>query len=612
MSDRSLVRALSCRPLVEPLGRIAVLLATCLWLCIPAQTACAEAWPAPYVALAGNRPAEASSFSVPGLEPDASLELRFSFALRNRGALKQLLRELQDPGSPRYHQWLTPDEFNYRFGATEGDRAAVVRWLESQGLEVMPAAGANSTRAAGRVEAVERALGVSFSRSATARFYANVGAPVLPARIAAVVAGIRGLDNTLRWRAAMRHVAIGSDGGAESIPDAINAGASGFGPSDLRVFYDATDLIASGVDGGGGDCIAVVEDSDFSDAAVRNFNQTFDLPAADLSRVFADSPAGPGLNADETEALLDIEWAHAIAPGAPIVAYIAADLTDAIARAITDNRCGVIEISYAFCGATANLFTSTLDPLFAQAAAQGQSVLVASGDTGATGLELNASLGACVPARRRGVNEMAADPNVTAVGGTMFRARYGADGATTERGLGAEHAWREKSGRAQLGATGGGLSRIFPKPFYQVAKRLVRKSMRAVPDVSLASGVLKPGFFVSVDPMFDGGTAMECCFGGTSLAAAVWAGIAKLVADEQAANGGDSARLGNINPRLYLMAGGLSGFRDVTSGNNGFRGVPGFAASRGYDLATGWGSVDLGVFVPAFVAGDWSAGGTSP
>ena len=90
----------------------------------------------------------------------------------------------------------------------------------------------------------------------------------------------------------------------------------------------------------------------------------------------------PGINGDETEALLDIDYAHATAPATPLHVYINSDLFTSIQSSITDNACGAISISFISCGSAASFFTG-LDTLFAQAAAQGQSVFTGSGDWGA-------------------------------------------------------------------------------------------------------------------------------------------------------------------------------------------------------------------------------------
>jgi subtilase family serine protease len=119
-----------------------------------------------------------------------------------------------------------------------------------------------------------------------------------------------------------------------------------------------------------------------------------------------------------------------------------------------------------------------------------------------------------------------------------------------------------------------------------------------VPDVSFGASPATPGFFFGGE---DHGTpTVLCCVGGTSVGAPAWAGISELISQ---ANG---APIGNLNAKIYQLGAkadaATTGIRDVTSGDNSFNGVAGFSAGPGYDKASGWGTVDIGAFVPAFIA----------
>ena len=100
-------------------------------------------------------------------------------------------------------------------------------------------------------------------------------------------------------------------------------------------------------------------------------------------------------------------------------------------------------------------------------------------------------------------------------------------------------------------------------------------------------------------PQRQGAPAVVCCIGGTSIGAPAWAGISQLIAQ---ANGGP---VGNLNTRIYQLGaeanGATTGIRDVTSGNTNYNRVPGFSALPGYDKASGWGTVDMGLYVPAYL-----------
>ena len=196
------------------------------------------------------------------------------------------------------------------------------------------------------------------------------------------------------------------------------------------------------------------------------FDSTFSLPPANITEVFPNG-RDPGIGSAATEALIDIEWSHTVAPGAPIIVYVGAQafaLQDAIQQAVTANTCGAISISFEYCDVNPSFFTGTLDPMFVQAAAQGQSVFVASGDTGAAGVAEPAGEIGCGTGTSRNVSEMAADPNVTGVGGTEFIPDY--DSNDNDVGSVPETAWNDLTG-SLAGAGGGGASAIFSKPAFQ-------------------------------------------------------------------------------------------------------------------------------------------------
>ena len=486
-------------------------------------------------------------------------------------SLAKLLDDLQNPGSRRYHQWLTPAQFNATFGRTPGEISAVQQWLSGQGFRVVDSSPRGITSIATVVQA-ESAFATRMLASADGAVFANASDPQVPARLAGVIGSIEGLDNTrhslalalrppgthagaivapLPGRSASRQSnranrhSSNSNGGAlipAAVADYNNGLGLAFGPADLWTFYDEMPLLNAGTDGGGGDCVAVAEDTDYYSPSVTLFNSNFSLPVANVTRILADG-TNPGRNGDEIEALLDIEWAHAVAPGAALSVYIGDPATavidplvDAINQAVTDNNCGAISVSYGFCGAPTSFFTGTLDPIFAQAAAQGQSVFISSGDQGAADIVLNTAGTACVVGTSRHVSEMAADPHVIAVGGTSFTPSY--DASNNDIGSTTERVWNDATG-----AGGGGASGVFGKPAWQVSVTPA-DAKRDVPDVAFGSSPISPGFYWGDDTGGAGVAAINCCIGGTSIAAPMWAGLAKLVAQAT------GARLGNMNPRI--------------------------------------------------------------
>ena len=143
-----------------------------------------------------------------------------------------------------------------------------------------------------------------------------------------------------------------------------------------------------------GDCIAIVGTSDFLDASMSAFTDQFGLPPISYTRVVHG--ANPGINGADVEAELDLQWAHAAAPGAAIVFHLGGYLVDDISGAVNDNQCGAISISYGFCGPSPAFINGVIHPLFQQAAAQGQSVFVSSGDQGVAGLGYDPVTNSCV------------------------------------------------------------------------------------------------------------------------------------------------------------------------------------------------------------------------
>ena len=564
-----------------------------------------------------RKPSARSSNSVraSGWAATRPLTVHVTFQLRNREALTKLLGDLQDPSSPQYHHWLTPKEFAARFGRTPAEVQAVSQWLAGHGLSIKRSSGGGITSTA-TVAGVEETFATTIAASADGASFANASAPRIPTRFAKIIGSIDGLDNlhhasrmTARPSGLDSRVRLGagaSDSEQISSKAAISkpAGSSpafgdpNFGPQDLWTFYDEAPPTNNGaINGSGGDCIGIVEDSDFLDTAVSTFDTSFSLPTANVTRVFSDT-SSPGKNSDETEALVDIEWAHSAAPGAPIKVYIGNPqfeivdpLTDSLLKAVSDNSCGAVSFTFLFCGAPASFYTTTIGNALTQAAAQGQTVFAASGDWGSAGLTPSASGDACVPSTTtQNVSEVAANPNVTSVGGTQFVPNYDAQG--NDIGNVPESAWSNGAG-----ATGGGKSRVFGKPSFQNSVT-PNDGVRDVPDVSAGASDTTPGFFWVDDR--SGSPAEMCCIGGTSISTPVWAGIAKLIAQIA------GSRLGNMNPRIYslgaLANSSKSGLRDVVTGNNTFNGVTGFNAGSGYDLTTGWGSPDVQVFESAFLA----------
>jgi subtilase family serine protease len=584
------------------------------------------------VPLVGNRPASLGGLGT-NAAPSLSLSIEVRLSLRNQAQLNQFLSDLQNPSSPNYREFLTPDEFTARFGPSPADLNAVVDWLTQQGFHVTAASLKDRVvTATGNMGVAAHAFGTNFVTDGGS-LYANTSDPMVPAALAPSISYIGGLDNLHGFLPGGIHspvkalpapsphsrvasfrladfIASGLPGGLQ--PNFAGPMGNAFGPQDLYKFYNQTPLSQAGNTGTGApDCIALPEFSDVLDAAVTQFTTTFSLPAVSLTR---NGGPSPGITESEDEALVDIEWSHAVSPSTPVRLYFgntgADALTSSIQNAVTDNVCGVISssISECFTGPEPSYFQA-LDTIFMQAVAQGQSVMVASGDSGAAGSVFDTTKNECVAGTTANVNEEAASPNVTAVGGTQFPALYDAQGNDTSvQGVGVdgtEVAWNNpedaiSSGDSNFGSTGGGESSVFAKPAYQTGQGVPNDGKRDIPDVALGASLNLPGFYVSNDVS---GTPTLEIFGGTSISVQIWAGLTRLIG--KMVGGNPPGRLGNINLRIYQMANAnyaASGLFDVVSGNNTFNGVTGFNAGPGFDLTTGWGSPNFAVFAAAFVA----------
>lgn len=558
--------------------------------------------------LQGNHPDEAADIvTEAAASPSQPLAMYLTMALRNRAELTRLLAGQQDPASPDYHRWLTPDEFTNRFGPTDADLTRVTQWLKKNGFSVTSAdASAREVSFSGTVAQAQSSFAVKIAATADGRLYSNTNDPAVPADLAPLIESIHGLDNLLHSRPQVHRVS--KRGSRASSPaSVVKSAGPAFGPPDIYTFYDETPLLNSNIDGSGSGCIAVVEDSNIDQPAADEFNTQFGLPALSPAnfRVVLVDGTDPGENQDEDEAMVDVNYSHAVAPGSSIRVYLgdqsntrSSAILDAIHAAVTEKNgpCNAISISFSFCEGSKG-FYKTQNGFFAQAASQGQSVFVATGDTGAAGLKLNQRTGACVVGVSRNIDELAGSPTVTAIGGTEFTPNYVGG---NDVGFVSETVWNDG------GATGGGQSKVFKKPAFQ--KGLIAKDKkRDVPDVSFGASPASPGFFFGGRD-HNGAPAVVCCIGGTSIGAPAYAGISQLISQQ------NGSPIGNLNSRIYQLgaehSGATTGIRDVTSGNNAFNGVAGFSAGPGYDKASGWGTVDMGLFVPAYLGK--SVGGPTP
>jgi subtilase family serine protease len=568
--------------------------------------------------------------SVQSWEPAAAeleLHMMVVLGLRNSGQLEELKAQLQQPGSPSYHHWLSSGEFAREFGPTAAQMQAVTDWLRGSGFTIDSTdLGTREVRFSGSVAQVQQALGIVIVSKGSQ--FANLTDPYIPASLAGSIAAFFGLNN-LNLNPAPPPRSAG-DLGVISPPAAV-PGNKHFSPQDFWLFYNEDPPTSPGGIGGttAPDCIALLEvatlpsvpspSSSPTPSVLDVFTEQFKIPTTQIQIIPTD-PEVPPSQPGDNEPPLDVEWAHSVAPSTPIRLYVATNPNsstqafDTLALAVSQNVCGVISSSIDDqhpCPDLAQIQAYALADT--QAVIQGQTLFHSSGDFGSfypcgqpsgtpgdTGVQPS-------------VEESSASSDVTVVGGTQFDPVYDANGNTSILAPGFEQVWQKftsiptppPSGSEKSGS-GGGISVVFPAPSWQAAiipyGRTAPLTMRGVPDVSAAASSSRPGYWIATTENCP--DSVITCFtgdGGTSVSSPVWAGISRLIAHSL-----NTTRLGNINPRLYqLAANGSPALVDVSQlGNNCSFDTcsvyPGYDVGPGYDLGTGLGSPNIATLIAAF------------
>ena len=540
------------------------------------------------------------------VDPDMQLDhvqMLFTPSSAQQSDLDQLLKDQQNPSSPHYRQWLSPEDYANRFGLSTSDHSKVVAWLTSQGLTVNESSrGRNWVSFSGSAASVSKTFRTSFHRyQGNGRtHFANATSPSVPQALAGIVGGFIGLNDFPRRSSVVRPLPV-------SLPEFTSGKNHYLAPQDLATIYNISPLYTAGFDGTG-QSIAIVGESNISLTDIRGFRTSFGLPANDPKILVAGTD--PGFNANaQVEANLDVEWAGAIAPKATIVYVYAANVFNALSATISNNLAPVVSVSWGGCEIDDAPFAYRT--IAQQANAQGMTILASSGDSGAAGCDAQ-GVGAFAT---RGRSNSFPDnlPEVTSVGGTMFDDATGDWWATRNSSTGGsalsyipEVAWNESSVANGLLASGGGASRFFTKPDWQTGPGVPNDGARDTPDVSLSAAV-HDGYLIT----YQGANSLYVV-GGTSASTPSFAGIIALLNQYVVKQGFQKAAgLGNINPQMYRLAQAApAAFHDIVSGDNIVpcsQGSPdcaagqfGFKAGPGYDMATGLGSVDANVFVTSW------------
>ena len=565
--------------------------------------------------LRGNVHPMARPVNDRGLLPDQRPITKMRVLLQRSGAqetaLQQLLAQQLDPASPKFHTWLTPQEFGQQFGPADSDVQAVKDWLTSQGFTGLKVNnGKTLIEFNGTAGQVRNAFHSEVHRLSVngEEHFANMQEPQIPAALAAVVSGVVGLHNfhpkpmLRRLGKFQRNASTGEVTPLFTFTD-VNGTFYGVGPTDFATIYNVPSAFT-----GIGQSIAIVGQSNINVQDVKDYRTIFGLTQNfDATHIILNGP-DPGLvSGDEGESDLDVELSGAVAPDANII-FVTTQTTDsdgepgvdASATYIVDNNLApVISESYGSCesslGSSGNAFYNAL---WQQAAAQGITVVVSAGDSGPAGCD-DQTAESQIPAdgtSHLAVSGIASTPYNVAMGGTDFdqdsstllkfwNSGNSGDGKqTSAKGYIPETTWNDSCANADTGvaacssdspstaktpvcpvcivAGSGGASSVYTKA--QVPWQAgFGDTARDLPDVSLfASDGQNKSFYIlcQSDADITGDTGCNLtkfsttspfhdfqAVGGTSAAAPAFAAIIALV------NQKTGQRQGNANPTLYSM-----------------------------------------------------------
>ncbi|MCU1247538.1 MAG: Peptidase propeptide [Edaphobacter sp.] len=598
--------------------------------------------------LAGSR----SPGALPGQDMGAvspemtvpGITLVFKRSAAQENELQELLTAQQNPATSLYHHWLTPDTFAARFGIADEDLAATETWLQSRGFHIESTArGHDRITFSGNAAQVQAAFGTGlhYYRTEGELHFAPQSDLTLPTELASMTAAVLHISN-FRPKP---NVKVST--GVLPSYTTLSTQTHYLTPKDIITMYGLTGLYQNTF-WGGGQSLAVVGQSfvdTSSSSKIREFQGNF----TQATPVTAVLVPGSGVEAispgDQGESEIDLEYASGIAQNANIfLVYVGAnqnyDVFDALAFAITQDIAPVISISYGICESLMSAAELNQgNALFEEAAAQGQTLVAAAGDGGSTPCASYPSSTGITPAQQQALSVIypADSPYVTAVGGTQMAAGTFAPGSSqywsTASNIDSvssllsyvpEVVWNEGSTLHDIVAGGGGASSYFPRPTWQnSAPGIPSGTFRLLPDIALQSSVDSPGFLAcSDDPnlIYAQGHISSCLqqpigssnpytvAGGTSFAAPIFAGFVAILNQVEHTTG-----QGNINPILYNLASNPTSyaaiFHDITSGTDAClpsvaacptAGQTQYAATTGYDEATGLGSVDFGKLAAAW------------
>ena len=542
-------------------------------------------------------PSLAGATKLPEKIPaDAPLTLTIVLKRTDQKGFESFLQNVQNPGSPAYRQYLSPEEQAARFGPSVSVYGDVEQWLRAEGFTVIEGSANRLTvTASGTRAQAERALQIHLRdfEIGGQTFYANDREPTWPGRVAHDVQAVIGLSNQAKPEAVIAGelpfggCLIHADFAASHDPryyrcnhlicrrlflrlrsrylrecllrKGLFPNRGGNGPGGGNSFFS---LISSSVPSlvgqvpaapwlaadGTGQTIGLLEFDSFNPSDISDYLGYVGLPATEMNRLSqVHVNGGAALGPEEPEVLMDIVAVMTNARGAKVVVYdapfagIRTSFQTLFNKMITDGV-SVISNSWVYCEDQTSLAdVQSIDSVLASAAAAGITVLNSTGDFGST----------CVNGSANTISVPADSPNATAVGGTSLSVGP----ASTYL---SEIFWNGQNRTPPSGPGGFGVSRFFSRPGYQ--NGFSTSPMRSIPDVALNAD---PANGIEICQADAGGCPTGAQYGGTSLAAPLWASFVAILNQAQGQN------IGALNPLLYPL-GNTNAFHSAASMGSDF------------------------------------------
>jgi subtilase family serine protease len=503
-----------------------------------------------------------------GRKPARSrMNLAISLKTKDSNSLSAWVKRLYDPTDSQFHHFLTPEKFADTFAISQTEIEQVKNYLTAKGLNIVEThANRLIIDVEGPTSAVENAFQIEMHDYVAEDgriVQAPTTDPVLSSEIAAKLNGISGLNS-------FRHLRSHARTNPKLLGPKITP-ESYMTPAKIKTAYSLSSLSQTG----SGQSIALVELDAFTPSDISSYTSHFGITAPAITIKPVDGGvSSPGSGADEVT--LDIELTMAIAPGVSNVYVYEApdtDILDIYSHIASDNVANIVSTSW---GDAENDEDSTNfnylaeNTFFLEMATQGQTVIAAAGDNGAYDDSVN-------NINSLQVDDPSSQPYVTGVGGTTLE-------LNTDNSFLFERAWSDSTASPAEGG-GGGISRHFFIPSWQqglaTSSNLGSNTYRMVPDVSLDADPTT-GYAI----YYNGAWSV---YGGTSCATPLWAAFTALVNQQRLANG--LSVMGFLNPSLYQAGTGVSSaiaFHDINDASTNLY----YPAVIGYDLATGWGSIN--------------------